>query len=163
MAVVAQRFADRIAVVDRTHSITYAALFRKAAGLAHLLIAAGVKPGDPVASFVRNGIPAVWTGYGITLSGAAEVAMNPGLNDADRRHCLTLADVRHVVTTVNDAGLFKSMDLRIHAIDDVAERPLVAAELAQVTMEDWARIRIHLWHDRAAQGDRHDPAGTLDG
>jgi acyl-CoA synthetase (AMP-forming)/AMP-acid ligase II len=140
MAVVAQRFAKRIAVVDRDNAITYAELFRKAAGLAHQLVTSGVRPGDPVASFVCNSIPAVWAGYGITLSGAAEVAMNFGLNEADRRHCLELTKVRHVVTTANEAEFFKSMGLRVHAIDDVDERALVAAELPRVRMDDWARI-----------------------
>ncbi|WP_158742288.1 class I adenylate-forming enzyme family protein, partial [Acidisphaera sp. L21] len=140
MAVTALRFADRIAVVDRTQSITYTGLFRKAAGLAHRLIAAGVRPGDPVAGFIRNGVSAVWASYGITLSGAAELALNPGLNEADRRHCLGLAKVQHVVTSEADAGLFGGMDLAVHTIDDVAERALIPAELPQLAMDDWARI-----------------------
>ncbi|MGI4939520.1 MAG: AMP-binding protein, partial [Janthinobacterium lividum] len=56
LAVVARRFADRIAVTDRSGAISYDALFRQAAGLAHDLVAAGVKPGEPVASVVRNSI-----------------------------------------------------------------------------------------------------------
>lgn len=140
MAVMAQRFANRVAVVDRADAITYAELFRKAAGLAHQLVASGVKPGDPVASFVRNGISAVWTGYGIALSGAAEVAINPGLSEADRRYCLGLAKVGHIVTTPKEADFFTSLGLHIHKIDTVVERALAAAELPQVKMDDWARI-----------------------
>jgi acyl-CoA synthetase (AMP-forming)/AMP-acid ligase II len=140
LAVVAQRFAGNVAVVDRAGSIDYATLFRRAAGLAHRLVAAGVQPGDPVASFIRNGIPAVWTGYGISLSGAAELSMNTGLNEADRRHCLGLAKVRHVVTAAADAGLFQAMGLAVHLTGDVEERTLVASELPQVATEDWARI-----------------------
>jgi len=140
LAVVARRFADRVAVVDRTGEITYAALFRRAAGLAHHLVAAGVRPGDPVASFIRNSIPAVWAGYGITLSGAAELALNPGLNEADRRHCLGLAKVRHVVTAAADAGFFEALGLIVQPVEEVEERTLVAAELPVTAMDDWARI-----------------------
>jgi len=59
-AAVAERFATRVAVADIDGTITYAALFRRAAALATRLIAAGVKPGDPVICFVRNSVPAVW-------------------------------------------------------------------------------------------------------
>ena len=140
LAVVAQRFAGRTAIMDRTGSITYTTLFRKAADLAHRLVAAGVQPGDPVASFVRNGIAAVWTGYGVTLSGAAEVALNVGLNEADRRHCLGLAKIRHVVAAAKDADLFTPLGITVHAIEDIEERPLVATDLPPITMDGWARI-----------------------
>ena len=139
-ATAVQRFGDRVAVADREGQITYAALFRRAAGLAHQLIEAGVRPGDPVASFVRNGIPAVWASYGISLSGAAEVALNTGLNDADRRHCLSLSGARHVVAAPQDDQLFDALGLRVHRTDAVAERPLAPTELPMVAWDGWARI-----------------------
>ena len=140
LAVVARRFADRIAVTDRNGAIRYDALFRKAAGLAHDLVAAGVQPGEPVASVVRNSIASVWAGYGIALSGAADLALNPNLNEADRRHCLGLGQVRHVVTTGGEAGFFEGLGLTVHRVEQVGERPLVADELPATGMEDWARV-----------------------
>ncbi len=139
-AVLAQRFADRVAVADRDGAITYAALFRKAAWLAHELIVAGVRPGDPVASFVRNGIPAVWVGYGIALSGAAELSMNAGLSETDLRHCLGLAEARHLVAAGTDAGFFEALGLIVHVIDAAEERALAPAELPEVALDAWARI-----------------------
>ncbi len=139
-ATAVQRFGSRIAVTDREGQTTYAALFRRAAGLAQQLIQAGVQPGNPVASFVRNGIPAVWASYGISLSGAAEVALNTGLNDADRRHCLSLSGVRHVVAAPHDVGLFDGLGLRVHDTDAVPERKLAPAELPLVAWDGWARI-----------------------
>lgn len=115
-------------------------MFRKAAGLAHALVAAGVRSGEPVASMVRNSVASVWTGYGIALSGAADLALNPNLNEADRRHCLGLGQVRHVVTTEADAGFFERLGLTVHQIETVAERALVADELPATTMDDWARV-----------------------
>ncbi|MDT7950050.1 MAG: class I adenylate-forming enzyme family protein [Acetobacteraceae bacterium] len=140
LATVAQRFAERVAVTDRAGSITYATLFRYAAGLAHRLIDAGVRPGEPVASVVRNSIPAVWAGYGIALSGAADLALNPNLNEADRRHCLTLGQVRHVVTTAAEAPFFEALGLSVHRVEHAAERPLVPEELPPTSMDDWARV-----------------------
>ena len=136
--ILAQRYAERVAVMDRDGAITYAALFRRAAGLARHLIEAGVRPGDPVASWVRNGIPAVWTGYGITLSGAAELSMNAGLSEADRRHCLRLADARHVVCAAGDAGFFEALGLQVIALESVAEQPM--GDFPQVAWDGWARI-----------------------
>lgn len=140
LAVVARRFAGRVAVTDRDGTITYDALFRRAAGLAHALIGAGVVPGEPVASAVRNSIASVWTGYGIALSGAADLALNPNLNEADRRHCLGVGQVRHVVTTENEAGFFEGMGLTVHRVEQVAERELHANELPATGMENWARV-----------------------
>ena len=140
LATVARRFADRVAVTDRGGSITYAALFRQAAGLAHQLVAAGVRPGEPVASAVRNSIASVWSGYGIALSGAADLALNPNLNEADRRHCLSLGRVRHVVTTAAEAGFFEGLGLTVHRVEHVAERALDPGELPATSMDGWARV-----------------------
>ena len=140
LATVARRFADRIAVTDRNGAITYASLFRHAAGLAHRLVGAGVQPGEPVASVVRNSIASVWAGYGIALSGAADLALNPNLNDADRRHCLTLGQVRHVVTTAAEAPYFEALGLSVHRVEQVAERALEPNELPVTSMDDWARV-----------------------
>ena len=140
LSVVAQRWAGRTAVIDRTTAITYRDLFRNAAGLAHQLVAAGVRPGDPVASVVRNSVPAVWAGYGIALSGGADLALNPNLNEADRRHCLRLGQVRHVVTTADEAGFFEGLGLVVHRVDAVVPRDLVADALPATTLDDWARI-----------------------
>src|SRR3954464_12238807 len=87
-AVLTARFWERTAVADAAGAITYAELFRKAAALAETLIAVGVTPGEPVATFLRNGRPAVWASLGVTLTGAAETALNPGLGKTDREHCL---------------------------------------------------------------------------
>ncbi len=139
-AVAMHRYADRVAVADRGGQVTYGALFRRAAGLAHRLLEAGVQPGEPVASFVRNGIAAVWAGYGISLSGAADTALNTALGEADRHYCLSLAGARHVVCAAADAAFFAALGLRVHVTDDVADRALLPAELPVVAMASWARI-----------------------
>ena len=140
-AALAERFADRVAVTDAGGAtITYAALFRRAAGLAERLIAAGVRPGCPVVSFVRNGIPAVWASLGVILSGAAEVALNTGLSEADRLHCLRLAGVRHAVAAEADAPFFRAHEVAVHTLESTGESPLRPETLPLVQDGDWARI-----------------------
>src|SRR4051812_50202259 len=68
-AVLAGRFAERPAVCDQSGEITYADLFRRAALLGRRLLDTGIRPGEPVATFLRNGIPAVWASCGVTLAG----------------------------------------------------------------------------------------------
>jgi acyl-CoA synthetase (AMP-forming)/AMP-acid ligase II len=135
-----QRFADRVAVADLSGTITYAALLRRAAAVGHRLIAAGVRPGDPVASLNRNAIPAVWASVGIHLAGAAEVALNANLAEADRRYCLQLAGVRHVVCAEAEAAFFTAHDVAAHTIETTGERPLDPAEFPSVGYADWAKI-----------------------
>ena len=140
LATVARRFADRVAVSDRRGSMTYDALFRHAAGLAHTLVAAGVRVGEPVATAVRNGVGAVWAGYGVALSGAADLALNLHLSEADRRHCLRVGQVRHVVTTTEDAPFFAALGLQVHRIETVVPRALMPGALPVTAAEDWARV-----------------------
>lgn len=139
-ATLARRFGDRVAIEDAAGTITYAALGAKAAGLALTLGEAGIEPGQPVASFVRNGIPAVWTSIGIVMSGAAEVALNPGLAEADLRYCVDLARIRHVVTTRAQAGLFEQIGVRVHCVEDVGTAAFGIGRFPRVRREDWARI-----------------------
>lgn len=139
-AVLAARFGERTAVADLSGRLSYAALFRKAAALAQALRAAGVAPGEPVATFLRNGLPAVWASYGVTLSGAAETALNPGLGEADRKHCLALCKGRHVVTTARDAGFFQALGLTVHCVEDVGETELDPARFPPVPADAWGKI-----------------------
>lgn len=139
-AVVAERFGPRVAVADRDGTITYAALFRCAAALAERLIGAGVRPGDPVVCFVRNSIAAVWTSLGVQLSGAAEVALNVNLGEADRLHCMGLAGVRHAVTAEEHAAFFGTHGVTAQTIETIGEAALRPETLPAVAYGDFAKI-----------------------
>ena len=139
-AVLASRFGERPAVADLAESITYAGLMRKAAALAARLAAAGVRPGDPVATFLRNGVPAVWASYGVTLSGAAETPVNPGLNETDREHCLTVARVRHVVTSHRERPFFDTRGFTTHCIEEIGEAEFDPAAFPRARLDAWSKI-----------------------
>ncbi|HKH95004.1 MAG TPA: class I adenylate-forming enzyme family protein [Beijerinckiaceae bacterium] len=139
-AVLASRFAERAAVTDACGQTTYAELFRTAAGLGEFLIAAGVTPGEPVATFLRNGRPAVWASIGVTMTGAAETALNPGLGQADREHCLAVSKARHVVTSAAHADLFRRPGLAVHCVEDVGEAALDPKRFPMAPLDAWGKI-----------------------
>src|ERR1700716_3051437 len=158
-AVLAARFGNRIAVVDGAGSLSYASLFRKAASLADRLLASGVRPGEPVATFLRNGIPAVWASYGVTLSGAAETALNPGLGKTDREHCLSLCKARHVVTSAAQADLFPSLGVTVHCVEDVGETALDPSRFPRVPLQSWGKILFTSGTTGLAKGVVYDQQG----
>jgi acyl-CoA synthetase (AMP-forming)/AMP-acid ligase II len=139
-AVLARRFDDRVAVADISGEITYRALMGKAAALGARLVEAGVRPGEPVASFVRNGIPAVWTSIGIIISGAAEAGLNPGLSKAERRYCMELARIGQVVTSAGDAPFFRELGAQTHVIEEIGSAELSPQAFPRIPLEAWARI-----------------------
>ena len=71
----AARFGDRVAVNTGAVTLTYRNLSRLAHGLAARLLAEGAAPGTPVATFLPNGIEAVWASYGVCMMGAAETPL----------------------------------------------------------------------------------------
>jgi acyl-CoA synthetase (AMP-forming)/AMP-acid ligase II len=131
---------DIEAVRDGTGGIGLAALAGRAAGLALLLRERGVAPGTPVASCLRNSIPAVWAGMALRLAGTAETGLSPGYTEAERRYCLDLAGVRLVVTTRDQAAAFAALGVDMIAVEDVPDEPADPAELAPVPGEAWGRI-----------------------
>ena len=155
----AGRFESRIAIVDAAGSLSYASLFRKAAAVADILRASGVQPGEPVATFLRNGIPAVWASYGVTLSGAAETALNPGLGKADREHCLALCRARHVVTSASQAELFRALDMVVHCVEDVGETALEPSRFPRVPLQSWGKILFTSGTTGLAKGVVYDQGG----
>jgi acyl-CoA synthetase (AMP-forming)/AMP-acid ligase II len=158
-SVLATRFESRIAIVDAAGSLSYASLFRKAASLADILLASGVRPGEPVATFLRNGIPAVWASYGVTLSGAAETALNPDLGKADREHCLALCKAGHVVTSASQAEPFRALDVVVHCVEEVGETVLESGRFPRVPLESWGKILFTSGTTGLAKGVVYDQRG----
>ena len=158
-AVLAARFGDRTAVADLSGEISYAALFRKAAALGRVLLEAGVKPGQPVATFLRNGIPAVWASYGVTLTGAAETALNFGLSEADRRHWLAVSKASQVVTSQAQAGFFRDLGLTVHCVEDIDEADLDPTAFPRASLDGWAKIGFTSGTTGLAKGVVSDQRG----
>ncbi|HVM81675.1 MAG TPA: long-chain fatty acid--CoA ligase [Stellaceae bacterium] len=134
------RFGDLVAISDGEREITHGALAARAARVAETLLAAGVRPGEPVATFLRNGIPAVWASYGIKMTGAAETPLNPVLTEDERRYCVGLAGVKRVVTSEAAAPFFRSLGCETFAVEAFPEAPGDLARIPPVPAQAWGRI-----------------------
>jgi acyl-CoA synthetase (AMP-forming)/AMP-acid ligase II len=140
LAVKAQIFGDRVCVDDGAGELTFRGLADHAGALAKCLLAAGVAPGEPVATFLRNGIPAVWASAGVRIAGAAETPLNPALTEDERRYCVSLVRARRVVTTAAYRPFFAGLGLDVIAVEDIAPDPAALAALPPVAGDAFGRI-----------------------
>lgn len=136
----ALRYGPRPAVVDIDATTSYADLFAKAAGIGRALMATGIGPGDAVATLFRNGTDAVAATFGVMMTGAVEVPVNPALSADERAYCLAVADVRVLVTA---AWLAKNIDAgttAILTIEGIAPTSLDPADFPFADGDAHARI-----------------------
>jgi acyl-CoA synthetase (AMP-forming)/AMP-acid ligase II len=159
LCAIAARYADHIAVRDRAGEIHYHQLFRKAAALAHALQSAGVTRGEPVLTFFRNGIPAVWAHYGVLLSGAADVPINPALSEVDIRTCVGIAKPQRAVTTLNAAQFFQDLGLEILCAEDIGEADFDSTSFPPQPADAMARIVFTSGTTGLPKGAVHDQEG----
>ena len=136
----ADQYGDLVAVSDGEREISHGALAGRAARLAEMLLEAGVKPGEPVATFLRNGIPAVWASYGIKMTGAAETPLNPALTEDERRYCVRLAAIKRVVTGAAAAPFFRALGCEAIAVEEVPAEPGDCARIPVVPAQVRGRI-----------------------
>jgi acyl-CoA synthetase (AMP-forming)/AMP-acid ligase II len=135
---VTDAFADLPCASDGVDELRFRDLAGLAGGLARHLLEAGLVPGEPVATCLRNSLPAPWASAGVRLSGAAETPLNPAFGTAERRYCLELAGVRRVVTSRAEAPFFHAAGAVVIEVEEVAAGPLDA--LPPVPSAAWGRI-----------------------
>jgi acyl-CoA synthetase (AMP-forming)/AMP-acid ligase II len=140
LAVTAQIFGDLVCVNDSAGELTFRGLAVHAGVLAKRLLAAGIAPGEPVATFLRNGIPAVWASVGVRIAGAAETPLNPALTEDERRYCVGLVGARFVVTTAAQRPFFAGLGFEAIAVEEVAPDPAALTALAPVPGDAFGRI-----------------------
>jgi acyl-CoA synthetase (AMP-forming)/AMP-acid ligase II len=116
---VIRRYWDRPAVISQSGKVTFGEIGQRAVGLAKRLQDAGVKPGDPVAVFLRNGPEAVWASFGVMLAGACETQLNSGLTSAERLHCLSLAKARLAVTGKKNDAELRECGCKVVAVEEI--------------------------------------------
>src|SRR5260221_12253189 len=124
LAAVPGAFSDLPCASDGAGELRFADPAARAGGVAHRLRAAGRNPGEPVATCLRNGLPALWASAGVRLAGAAETPLNPAFSEAERRHCLDLALVRRIVTSRGEMPFFAALGVAAIAVEDIAPASL---------------------------------------
>ncbi|OGP74751.1 MAG: hypothetical protein A2W09_02865 [Deltaproteobacteria bacterium RBG_16_50_11] len=73
----AERYPEREAAVFKEQSITYGDLYRRSGQLASALIGLGVRKGDRVSLMLNKSIESIVSIFGILLSGASYVPIDP--------------------------------------------------------------------------------------
>ncbi len=136
---VAGEFAFRTCVSDGIHDLTFAAMAGRAGGFARMLLDRGLTPGTPVASSLRNSLPAVWATVGLRIAGMADTPLNAAMTAAERRYSLDLSGARLVVTTRAQALDFEKLGCEVIAVEDVPDDGELAG-LPPVPVEAVGRI-----------------------
>jgi long-chain acyl-CoA synthetase len=72
-----RKYPLKTAIIIQSREYTYSSLYESASGLANHLVISGVKKGDRVAVYMTNSWECIVAIYGITLSGAVFLAINP--------------------------------------------------------------------------------------
>jgi acyl-CoA synthetase (AMP-forming)/AMP-acid ligase II len=135
-ALLAARHADRPAVGETT----FAALMGRAAALAAALRRDGDVTGQPIATFLRNGVPAVCASYGLMLAGACETALNPQLADAELAHCLGLGQVRRVITERANAPRLRDLGVAVLAVEALGDAREAVDPGWSAPTEAWGKL-----------------------
>ena len=140
LAAVAHEFADRIAISDGANNLTFRDLAGRAAQVAHRLHERGLRPGDPVATSLRNSTPAVWATTGLRIAGAADTPLNASMSDAEREYSIGLSGAKLVVTTRAQAENFQKLGCEVIVIEDLPDEPGDLLSLPNVPAEAYGRI-----------------------
>jgi nonribosomal peptide synthetase DhbF len=117
----AARVPDAPALLCGPHSLSYAALNRRANQLAHHLIALGIGPEDRVALCLPRSLDMVGTLLGILKAGAAYVPLDPDYPEERLRFMLEDAEPKVVVTLRAFAGLPAVSAMRCVLLDDPSQ------------------------------------------
>ena len=124
-----KRFPDRPAVVDSADAIlTYRELRARARGLANLLVARGIRPGDRIAAGIPKSLDAVVSLFGIMYTGAAYVPVDAaGPIDRGRR-ILADCDIAGAIVNRRTAAMVPESRARSAVVLTVEDSGLAATE-----------------------------------
>ncbi|BET97550.1 non-ribosomal peptide synthetase [Xenorhabdus taiwanensis] len=119
---------DAIALVFGASELSYAALNRHANQLAHLLIAAGVRPDDRIAICVDRSLELIIGLYAILKAGAGYIPLDPEY--PAERLAYQLSDSKPVLllTQQHLQGLLPISDMPVWLLDDESQRNNVAQQ-----------------------------------
>jgi len=113
----ADRFGDRVAVVDGDTRLTYAELLEWARAFAAALVSAGVSPGDRVSIWAFNSVEWIVCALGIWHSGAVLVPINTRFKGKEAADILSRSHAKLLVTVTGFLGADYVAMLRSAQID----------------------------------------------
>lgn len=90
--------------------------------LAKMIVNQGILPGQAVASLLPNTTDAVWTSYGIRLSGAAETPLSWGYTLDEIQWCAELTKFDYVLTTTKREPELQALGFRTINIESMRQK-----------------------------------------
>lgn len=101
----AERFPDRVAIVDGERKLSYADLEARANRVARLLLDLGVTKGDRVGLYLNKSIESVVAIYGILKAGAAYVPLDPQAPESRLAYIGQNCGIRCLITSAGKVGV----------------------------------------------------------
>jgi len=116
-------FGERVAVASRGRTLTFAELARQAEAVRAAVVAAGARPGEPIAIVARNGPGVVAASYGVMASGAAEFVVDLNLGPDDVAYAVRIMGVRRAVVERGELARVASLGLDVLVLEDILAQP----------------------------------------
>jgi len=118
-----ERFADRVAMLERGQETTYASVLERGAGVARALAASGVQPGDRVAVLLRRGPESAASLFGTLAVGAIVVPVNKLYQPRQIEYVVQHSGSRALISSADLLGaLTRPLEIGIPILD-VADLP----------------------------------------
>jgi acyl-CoA synthetase (AMP-forming)/AMP-acid ligase II len=136
----ARRFAARPAVLTPTGEHSFAEVIGRAAAVAAVLRARGLKAGSPVATVLPNRAQAVWGSIGVTLSGAAEASLNAVMTAAELKYCLDLIEAKAVIADAKTAAAVRAAGYAPLLIEEIGAATADVVEDVPVAGDLWGKV-----------------------
>lgn len=106
----ANRYANKIAIVDQTQELSFADLATQAADVAKHLVKLGLNPGDRVAIIVDKRTEVVAAIFGCYLAGMILVPVNPQLKSRQISHILSDSGARAILASEKRSPVLATLD-----------------------------------------------------
>lgn len=95
----AAKYPEKIAVIHKKKSVTYAELYEDSLKMKGLLIALGIKRGDRVGILLEKSIEQLVSMFGISMAGGIFVFLNPILKKGQIEYIINDCDIKLLITT----------------------------------------------------------------
>ncbi len=138
-ATLAHRFANLLAVKTPAGEHTFEEVVGRAAAVAAALRSRGLEPGQPVATVLPNHAYAVWASIGVTLSGAAETALNAGMTASELKYCLDLVGAKAVIADAKTAIAVRAAGYAALLIEELGATTALVQDFP-VPADLWGKI-----------------------
>ena len=125
----AQEHPEKTAIIIKTKEYSYSGLRENAEKLAGHLVVAGIKKGDRVAIYMNNSWQSIISIYGITLSGAAFLVINPQTKADKLQYILNDSGAKILIS---ESILNNELSLALEGTTDIQE-VIITGDINKIT------------------------------